>query len=64
MSTNVVDRVVSEVSRDLVSGRWDDRYGQLKSLDALDVAFGSLWQGLVDPEECSGRGAPAAEPKR
>jgi len=26
MSTNAVDRVVSEVSRDLASGLWDDRY--------------------------------------
>lgn len=39
MSTNVVDRVVSEVSRDLVSGFWDERYGHLRSLDALDVGL-------------------------
>ena len=39
MSTNVVDRVVSEVSRDLASGLWDDRYGHLRRLDALDVGL-------------------------
>ncbi|AFZ03187.1 class I SAM-dependent methyltransferase [Calothrix sp. PCC 6303] len=39
MSTSVVDRVVSEVSRDLDSGLWDDRYGHLRSLDALDVGL-------------------------
>ena len=39
MSTSVVDRVVSEVSRDLASGLWDDRYGHLRSLDALDVGL-------------------------
>lgn len=39
MPTNVVDRVVSEVSRDLASGLWDDRYGHLRSLDAFDVGL-------------------------
>jgi SAM-dependent methyltransferase len=39
MPTHVVDRVVSEVSRDLASGRWDDRHGQLRNLDALDVGL-------------------------
>lgn len=39
MSPNVIDRVVSEVSRDLASGLWDDRYGRLRSLDALDVGL-------------------------
>lgn len=39
MSANVVDRVVSDVSRDLASGLWDDRYGHLRSLDALDVGL-------------------------
>ena len=39
MSTEVVDRVVAEVSRDLASGRWDDRHGHLRSLDALDVGL-------------------------
>lgn len=39
MSANVIDRVVSEVSRDLASGLWDDRYGHLRSLDALDVGL-------------------------
>lgn len=39
MSTNVVARVVSDVSRDLASGLWDDRYGHLRSLAALDVGL-------------------------
>ena len=39
MPTNVVDRVVSEVARDLASGLWDDRHGHLRRLDALDVGL-------------------------
>jgi SAM-dependent methyltransferase len=39
MPTNVVDRVVAEVSRDLASGRWDERNGHLRKLDALDVGL-------------------------
>lgn len=39
MPINVVDRVVSEVSRDLASGLWDDRYGRLRNLDVLDVGL-------------------------
>jgi SAM-dependent methyltransferase len=36
---DVIDRVVAEVSRDLASGLWDDRYGRLRNLDALDVGL-------------------------
>jgi SAM-dependent methyltransferase len=39
MPTDVVDRVVSNVSRDLASGLWDERYGYLRDLDALDVGL-------------------------
>jgi SAM-dependent methyltransferase len=39
MPSSVVDRVVSEISRDLASGRWDERYGRLRRLDALDVGL-------------------------
>lgn len=39
MPAAVVDRVVSDVSRDLASGLWDARYGHLRSLDALDVGL-------------------------
>lgn len=39
MPTNVVDRIVSEVSRDLASGVWDERHGHLRRLDALDVGL-------------------------
>lgn len=39
MPRNVVDRVVCEVSRDLASGLWDERYGHLRSLEALDVGL-------------------------
>jgi SAM-dependent methyltransferase len=39
MPTHVVERVVCEVSRDLASGLWDDRYGHLRKLDSLDVGL-------------------------
>ena len=39
LSTDVIDRVVAEVSRDLASGLWDARYGHLRNLDALDVGL-------------------------
>ena len=39
MPTTVIDRVVSEVSRDLASGRWDERHGHLRKLDSLDVGL-------------------------
>jgi SAM-dependent methyltransferase len=39
MSPDVVERVVTEVGRDLASGQWDERYGHLRSLDALDVGL-------------------------
>lgn len=39
MPIDVVDRAVSEVSRDVTSGRWDDRHGRLRSVDALDVGL-------------------------
>ena len=39
MPADVVERVVSEISRDLASGLWDDRYGHLRDLDALDVGL-------------------------
>lgn len=39
MPVEVVDRVVAEVSRDLKSGRWDERHGHLRRLDALDVGL-------------------------
>ncbi len=37
MPKRVVDRVRTEVERDLSSGRWDQRYGELRRLDCLDV---------------------------
>lgn len=46
MPINIVDRVVSEVSRDLASGLWDDRHGRLRNLDALDVG---LWLVVATP---------------
>jgi SAM-dependent methyltransferase len=35
----VVDRGVGELAADLASGRWDERHGHLRSLDALDVGY-------------------------
>jgi SAM-dependent methyltransferase len=39
MPPEVAERVVAEVARDLASGRWDERYGHLRSLDALDAGL-------------------------
>ena len=39
LPTDIIDRVVAEVSRDLASGAWDDRHGHLRSLDALDAGL-------------------------
>jgi SAM-dependent methyltransferase len=39
MPPTVVDRVVSQVSRDLASGLWDERNGHLRSLDAFDAGL-------------------------
>lgn len=39
MPTDIVARVVAEVDRDLVSGKWDQRHGYLRQLDALDVGL-------------------------
>jgi SAM-dependent methyltransferase len=39
MPAQVVDRVVSGVSRDLASGAWDQRHGHLRSLDAFDAGL-------------------------
>lgn len=48
MPTQVIDRVVSDVSRDLASGAWDERYGHLRSLDALDVGLRLVVGGLAE----------------
>jgi len=39
MPSEVVDRVVFEVSRDLASGLWDDRFAHLRSIEELDVGL-------------------------
>jgi SAM-dependent methyltransferase len=39
MPAPIVDRVVSEVARDLSNGTWDKRHGHLRKLDALDVGL-------------------------
>lgn len=39
MPSKVVDRVVSDVSRDLASGLWDERHAHLRSMNALDVGL-------------------------
>jgi uncharacterized protein (DUF1330 family)/ubiquinone/menaquinone biosynthesis C-methylase UbiE len=39
MPASVVDRVVADVARDLADGTWDQRYGELRSLDACDVGL-------------------------
>jgi SAM-dependent methyltransferase len=39
MPSDVVQRVVSAVEKDLWSGAWDERYGHLRALDQLDVGL-------------------------
>ena len=39
MDTQIVERVVSNVSRDLQSGDWDKRYGQLRGLNSFDAGL-------------------------
>ncbi|HQR05922.1 MAG TPA: class I SAM-dependent methyltransferase [Gemmatales bacterium] len=39
LSPDVVERIVSEVSRDLKSGTWDARYGHLRKLDFFDAGL-------------------------
>jgi SAM-dependent methyltransferase len=39
MPTQVVERVVANVQRDLSSGEWDRRHGSLRELDAYDVGL-------------------------
>jgi SAM-dependent methyltransferase len=35
----VVERVVAQLSRDLQSGAWDERHGELRDLDAFDAGL-------------------------
>lgn len=35
----VVQRVVSDVTRDLKSGQWDRKYGQLRNLNEFDAGL-------------------------
>jgi len=39
MPDDVVDRIVAAVGRDLESGAWDERHGELRGLDELDVGM-------------------------
>ncbi len=39
MDTQVVDRVLRELRRDLDTGARDDRHGELRSLDSCDVGL-------------------------
>ncbi|HZU39992.1 MAG TPA: methyltransferase domain-containing protein [Solirubrobacteraceae bacterium] len=39
MPAEVVERVVSEVGRDLESGAWDERHGHLRALGAFDAGL-------------------------
>jgi SAM-dependent methyltransferase len=39
MAPAVVDRVVTAVARDLQTGAWDKRHGQLRTLDAYDAGL-------------------------
>jgi len=39
MDQQIVDRVVRDVSRDLESGAWDQRYGELRKLQEFDAGL-------------------------
>jgi hypothetical protein len=39
MPPGVIDRLVSALSRDLLSGAWDERYGHLRKLDSFDAGL-------------------------
>jgi hypothetical protein len=39
MSAAVVERVVADVQRDLASGSWGARHGQLRALAAFDAGL-------------------------
>ena len=44
----VIKRVVSEVSRDLKNGRWDEKYGQLRSLSEFDAGLRIITASLAE----------------
>jgi len=39
MASSVVDRVVAAVAHDLADGTWDERHGNLRSIDTHDVGL-------------------------
>jgi len=39
LDPEIVERGVSQLAADLSAGRWDDRHGHLRTLDALDVGY-------------------------
>ena len=45
---NVVDRVLADVSRDLKSGRWDEKYGHLRKLDEFDAGLRIITASLPE----------------
>jgi hypothetical protein len=39
MSTEVIERVVGDLTRDLADGTWDRRHGALRELDEYDAGL-------------------------
>jgi hypothetical protein len=39
MDPAVVDRLVAAVARDLENGAWDERFGNLRTLEAFDAGM-------------------------
>jgi hypothetical protein len=39
LDQDVVARGIARLNTDLASGAWDERFGHLRSLDALDVCY-------------------------
>lgn len=64
----IVDRVVNTLAADLRNGRWDQRHGHLRQLDALDVGLRLIvnhpTEGAAVATRSAGRGGAGAVRRR
>ena len=68
MTSEVVDRVVEAVARDLQDGTWDARHGHLRGLDEYDAAFACSCPNPCSASACSqsragSPGSPGGSPR-
>jgi hypothetical protein len=47
MAPSVVDRVVAAVAHDLAEGTWDERHGNLRSVETYDVGLRLIISGRI-----------------